>query len=144
MVVTRQQIRVILDDNSELNNFGWGLLGGGRGMTMQRYQAKIKEGQQSLLNELDAINKCVEWLADVAKTKTLNRKRTSYDYKHIVEEDIGYLSNGAFIVAAILAGFTVKRECEDSLNGRVNISERDLQRKRKETQARLQGGEGAE
>jgi len=58
-------------------------------------------------------------------TKTVNRTRSSYDLKHEAERWIGriypreveipYISNGAFITAARLEGYTIKREGPNAL-----------------------------
>jgi hypothetical protein len=61
------------------------------------------------------------WLADFPKIKTLNQKGTSYGLKHIAEEEIGYITNGVFIAAAIAEGFRVVR-IDDSPNALLNIS----------------------
>jgi hypothetical protein len=63
------------------------------------------------------------WLRQFNKTKTLNKRSgTSYGLKHVAEEDIGYITNGVFIAAAIAEGFRVKRCSDNSPNGRLNIS----------------------
>jgi hypothetical protein len=77
--------------------------------------------------------RALEWLKDVPKTARFNRGSTSYGYKHQAEhwhrasgsgQDC-YISNGAFIVAALIAGFKVKR-CGgfDSPNAYFNMGER--------------------
>lgn len=47
------------------------------------------------------------WLSRVGKSKTINKRHSSYGLKHYVERRYTphYCSNGAFIVAAIHLGF---------------------------------------
>jgi len=73
---------------------------------------------------------CCEWLRGCSKRKTINTSISSYRLKHMVEawakmvglEDY-YVSNGAFIAAAIHMGFDWKADF-DSPNVRFNISKR--------------------
>jgi hypothetical protein len=51
----------------------------------------------------------------------LSQKGTSYGLKHIAVEEIGYITNGVFIAAAIAEGFRVVR-IDDSPNALLNIS----------------------
>jgi hypothetical protein len=62
------------------------------------------------------------WLRQFSKIKALNRRGTSYGLKHCAEDDIGYLTNGVFIAAAIAEGFTVRRSQPNSPNAWLNIS----------------------
>lgn len=73
---------------------------------------------------------CLQFLEGVEKTKGLNRKHTSYGYKHCVEggPHRGYVYEGTFILAAIAAGFEVKRLLKGSLKSILNIRERSLKR----------------
>jgi hypothetical protein len=48
------------------------------------------------------------WLRRFSKIKAVNRCGTSYGLKHVAEDDIGYVTNGCFIAAAIAEGFTVR------------------------------------
>ena len=59
---------------------------------------------------------CCDWLQTFGrKTKTIRRQRSSYGYKHEVERWASssgkhvYISNGAFIVAAKRAGYTIEQ-----------------------------------
>jgi hypothetical protein len=49
------------------------------------------------------------WLRRFSKIRALNRRGTSYGLKHCAEDDIGYVTNGVFIAAAITEGFNVRR-----------------------------------
>ena len=62
------------------------------------------------------------WLRRFAKIKALNRRGSSYGLKHCAEDDIGYVTNGCFIGAAIAEGFTVRCTDYGSPNAFFNIS----------------------
>jgi hypothetical protein len=62
------------------------------------------------------------WLRQFSKIKALNRRGTSYGLKHCAEDNIGYVTNGVFIAAAIAEGFTVRRAEFGSPNAWFNIS----------------------
>ena len=62
------------------------------------------------------------WLRRFGKIRALNRRGTSYGLKHCAEDDIGYVTNGVFIAAAIAEGFTVRRAESGSPNAWLNIS----------------------
>ena len=65
------------------------------------------------------------WLKEKAiRIASLNRASTSYGWKHVAERYAkSYISNGAFIHAAMLEGFKIKH-IEDSQNAYLNISKR--------------------
>ena len=65
------------------------------------------------------------WLKEKAiRIVNLNKNSTSYGWKHVAERYAkSYISNGAFIHAAMLEGFKVK-QIEDSKNAYLNISKR--------------------
>jgi hypothetical protein len=71
----------------------------------------------------EQIAACRAWLREFAiATAAIRRRRSSYAYKHDVEdwaranEHALYVSNGAFIVAAIAEGVRVERAIEAGLN----------------------------
>lgn len=68
-----------------------------------------------------------KWLKEKAiRIASINKKSTSYGWKHIAEKYVrSYISNGAFIHAAMLEGFKVK-QVEDSQNAYLNISRRNI------------------
>jgi hypothetical protein len=61
------------------------------------------------------------------KTKSINRRGTSYGLKHVAEYDIAYLSNGVFIAAATAEGFKVQR-IADTPNAWIAISSKAWER----------------
>ncbi len=95
-----------------------------------------KENKEIFLNQREAFSQsglrefslCCEWLQDCNQRKTINTSFSSYRLKHMVEawakksgRDDYYVSNGAFIAAAIHMGFDWKPDF-DSPNVRFNIS----------------------
>lgn len=67
------------------------------------------------------------WLARQPRRKTLNKMDTSYSLKHIAEREIGYLSNGVLIAAAIAERFAVGRVLDHGMptpNAYLNIATR--------------------
>lgn len=69
------------------------------------------------------IELCREWLRrKTIPTKTENRNMGSYGWKHVVEKDMNhYVSNGAFIQAALLEGYLVRHYGETSPNAGFNF-----------------------
>ena len=66
---------------------------------------------------------CRQWLSLFARPrKTINVRRSSYGLKHAVEAwASGYVSNGAFIAAAVAEGYRV-RQIGRGTNANFNMS----------------------
>ncbi len=96
-----------------------------------------------LLNGEAEIKACCEYLDGFAQLKRNNPLRTSYGLKHRVEywmeharSEPMYISNGSFIVAALLAGFDLS-ETPGRINVEFNISNKDVKcREREATERR--------
>lgn len=72
--------------------------------------------------DIDKINKAAQWIStNMVKVSAINRRNSSYGLKHVCEKDIGYVSNGEFIIAAILLGYKYKRCASNSQNCWVNM-----------------------
>ena len=84
--------------------------------------------EHSLLALAPQVAFVVDWLQDVEKTKRINPRCRSYGLKHVAEKGFsdGYITNGAFIVGALIAGFRAKPE---GPNACFNMSRRSLKRK---------------
>ena len=78
--------------------------------------------------QAEQIALCREWLSRFAeKTIAIRSRHSSYFYKHKVEQWAGeYISNGAFIVAAIAEGHRAKRVRPHSPNAFFNIAMRAM------------------
>jgi hypothetical protein len=79
------------------------------------------------------VQTCIEWLLAhdaLDRRKTINTGRTSYSWKHVVErEKDKYISNGAFICAALYLGYKMKRVNDGSPNAFFNIRNKNAIRK---------------
>lgn len=75
----------------------------------------------------EEVQTCIEWLLAhdaLNRRKTINTKINSYGWKHIVERAKNrYVSNGAFICAALYLGYRMKRSRLCSPNVFFNIRE---------------------
>jgi hypothetical protein len=100
---------------------------------------KVEEGRQELADHLDEIAMCADWAKLQQPTKAINRRHSSYGYKHHVEswcrkrnkcgEDLPtYFANGSFIAAAVGLGFEFNRA---DPNVYFNFSERTVKAPRK-------------
>ena len=95
----------ILEKYPDLNPSGMGLFYVGH-LSKSDQMDKLYDGRKAIIRRSEIVKSIVLWLDQfIVPTKTINKKRTSYNMKHIVEYYIGYISNGEFIVAALLAGF---------------------------------------
>jgi hypothetical protein len=111
----------ILEREPELSDFGYGL--SDFQSTHEERVATFKTNRQ-LIREPRSLAQFLaacRWLGQFAKIKSFNKRGTSYGLKHIAERDIGYVTNGVFIAAAIAEGFRVRREGR-SPNAVFNIS----------------------
>jgi len=88
------------------------------GLTKNGFSHSNKKEDQIDIAELDHIIKYIERWFD--KTKTINKKRSSYGIKHTVERNIdNYVSNGELIASMILCGYKYK---QDGINCYFNVS----------------------
>src|SRR5262249_23851326 len=65
----------------------------------------FRREQAELLNDVDGCSRAEAWLRDKPKRKYVNWRHSSYGLRRIAEKEIGYVSHGAFIAAAIHCGF---------------------------------------
>ncbi len=96
--ITTQDIQAILDEHRGLHYHG-----------NSHYCGPDLAGRNELLtpDSVATIGRVCGWLnANIAHTKQVTRFCGSYGLKHIAERHIGeYVSNGQFIVAALLCGY---------------------------------------
>ena len=103
-----RSLAVVMTEEPLLNDFGIGLYDGHRRKPREERQCMFDKDRQSLRASLDDVAWVVDWLAaNIAPIKTGNRRRSSYGLKHIAEKQSprGYITNGAFIAAAMIAGY---------------------------------------
>jgi len=87
--------------------------------------AKFEHEKEILKGEFDSFEICIMWLWQCKPLKRINRViGSSYHLKDFVEKWSGiYISNGAFIAAAIHLGLPYKSD-NDSVNLHIGISGR--------------------
>ncbi len=124
MRMTKEDLQRVMVSNPQLNDFGIGVYDSRR-KTREQRDSELAAGREDLANSLDACNRVCEWLANVAKIRTINEARGSYGLKHIAENDLGYITNGVFIAAAIHAGFPY-RVVAGNPNATFGMSERSI------------------
>jgi hypothetical protein len=118
---TRADIQTVLDNNPLLCDSGF-TSHRERGRSAEESKRMFDQRRNELLNSVDECNRCCEWItANLQPVKTPTTE--SYHLKHVAEKDIGYITNGLFIVAALLCGLTVKRY---SINAGVGVSKRSV------------------
>ncbi len=106
--MTRDDIKKIMDKNQELNDFGFGYYFEVKRMPSDEMNKWFEKNRQRLLDKDKECTSICEWLLNIQKRKTIDKSVTSYSLKHIAEKEIGYITNGAFICAAIHMGFNFK------------------------------------
>lgn len=122
-----------------LNDFGIGIYDGHRRLSKEERDAIFKKDRKVLRESLNPIAKTIMWLQTrVAPIKTININQSSYRYKHIAEKDIGYITNGVFIAAAIIAGYPYKI-ANDGPNVLFGMSEKSIKETEKVHQSRSRG-----
>ena len=90
----------------DLNDFGIGTPGGPKARSQDEKNALDTENRALLRGSVAAVASTVAWLQEnVEPTKNVNKRHTSYGIKHMAEKDIGYITNGVFIAAGIIAGY---------------------------------------
>ena len=95
-------------------------------LSPEEREAQIAAGKAKLLESEEQCTLCCKLLERVAKTRSINNGWSSYGLKALVEKETGkYISNGAFITAAIHCGFAYKTR-PDYPNVLFGMSERSL------------------
>lgn len=125
--MTRDEILAVMEKEPVLTYFGISHSGRHMKLTQAEIDAKFKEEREQLAASEAQCTLCCDWLADKQATKSINPKHSSYGYKHMVERAMKeYVSNGAFIAAAIHCGFPYR--INDTPNVAFGISEKSLAR----------------
>lgn len=135
--LARLAIRRIMDTDTELTAAGYGIAWSHYPTVAEQREAFSKQ-RAELLDDwsADQFELALKYLARLDRRKSSNRDYTTYNLKHQAERlsrDRGlfthlgnYVSNGVFIVAALAAGFQVRRIAWDSLSGYVNATTRSI------------------
>ena len=123
-----RSVAVVMAEEPLLNDFGIGLYDGHRRKPREERQRIFAKDRRDLRSNLDDVEWTVDWLAaNIAPIKTINRRRSSYGLKHIAEKQSprGYITNGAFIAAAMIAGYAYTIPL-GSANVHFGMSERSI------------------
>ena len=133
--VAESDIEHALETEPSLTHFGLGVYLPRRwklpvNERRERTKKLLAEGRQQLLERAEEVQLCCDWLDLVLQRKTINRKRSSYGYKHEVQRYFGqYVSNGAFIAALIIKGVPYKTH-PDNPNVNAALSNKLPERRR--------------
>jgi|GEM_PF-1029218 len=120
----RVYLAITMFKHPDLSDFGIGVYD--RGKTREEREAHHQGNRAALAASAERVGHVVEWLKEhVAPIKTLNPRRSSYGIKHVVEKELGYITNGVFIAAGIIAGYPHEIR-SDSPNVRFGMSEKSL------------------
>lgn len=124
----RREIRAVIKKAPALNNYGMGVdYQAVHMLSMEERKKQFREDQEKLLKNVKQFENACHWWAVREKIESFNTKHTSYGLKHEAEEDIGYVTNGAFIAAAIRCGFNY-HWIDNSINVMFNVSEKSLKK----------------
>jgi hypothetical protein len=110
----------VLVAEPELTDFGYGVFAQER-KTAEARQTEFAQHRETIRRPISLAQFIAarRWLSQWGKLKSLNQRGSSYGLKHVAEDEIGYVTNGVFIAAAIAEGFRVRREGPNAL---FNIS----------------------
>lgn len=103
--MTTEDLQRIIDQVPMLNDHGISVYNAKR-CTPEERAKELEAGRAHLMRSLPKCNKVCAWLEGIKPTKRPNgRIGTSYSLKHIAEREIGYITNGVFIAAAVFCGY---------------------------------------
>jgi hypothetical protein len=130
-VMTLDEIRVVMDTFPQLNYFGL-TLNYIAGESRSSRENRFVKSRASLLNAENECNRACQYLHHIKPRKTIDWVRTSYGCKHGAEKyyralfgaEDHYISNGAFICAALHLGYRVGNHSPGSPNACFNFSRR--------------------
>ncbi len=128
----RQRLAAIMAQEPDLTDFGLGISEG----------QDFEEEREKLRARLTDVAWTAWFLGShIEHRKTINPERSSYGLKHLIEplSPKGYLSNGAFIAAALVAGFSCKR-IENTPNLAFGMSERSIKKVSRQARSMPRGG----
>lgn len=124
-------LKAVMAEHPDLNDFGIGIFYKDQEKPIEERAIILAKNREKLRESVERVSATVKWLREnVEHTKSVNRKSSSYTIKHIAEKDIGYITNGVFIAAGIIAGY-VYRIRPTSPNVLFGMSERSLNRLRR-------------
>jgi len=123
-----RQLVVAMAREPQLNAFGIGIYFDHWRKPRAERLSILEADRENLRANLEDVTWTAKWLrTNIAPTKTINRRHSSYGLKHMVEKHSPkrYLSNGAFIAAALIAGYPY-RVTPESPNPAFGMSEKSI------------------
>lgn len=116
--MNEEDLKRVLEKMPELTIYGYGTAKEGARLTYvlkEDAPEQHKKSQDELFGRLEIMQHAADWLAQFPEVKKINENRTSYALKHLFSSEMrselgrgSYIENGAFIAAAIHAGFECK------------------------------------
>lgn len=119
----------VMRKNPRLGILGFGVYAE-KSLSKSELVEKLDLSRLQLEGAKERVIKISAWLRrNIEPTKTICKDQSSYQYKHIADKHLGYVTNGEFIAAAIMAGYPYKED--DGLNAYFGMSKRSWERMRK-------------
>lgn len=94
--------------------------------------AELVDGREYLAEHLEEVAACADWVKKQARARSWYTRSTSYGFKHVVErrfklvDEYLYVSNGAFIAAALGLGWEARRAEGNTPNAYFRFSPRTV------------------
>lgn len=101
-------LQSVLNREPTLNDAGFGVIHSRR-KSREEIETELAKDRAYLLTQVEGCAKICEWLKQVDRINSINWKHSSMGWKDLARRDIGYVSQGMFIAAAIHAGFPYDR-----------------------------------
>ncbi|MFE5549461.1 hypothetical protein ACFQ71_37400 [Streptomyces sp. NPDC056534] len=116
--ITQSDLDQLMSDHPTLTSEGYG-----RSTLVPA--DKEPELRAGLASDLTSVQEAAAWIAELGWTSAVSDDSpSSYHLKHVMEDATGqYVTNGAFIAAALLAGVPVKL---NGLNPPIGVSPQSL------------------
>ncbi len=131
-MITPQALADILTAHPTLSILGYpGYRTEPRGMSNVEREKSLHIDRLELLSALDQVRHAATWLAAQPRTagKPSTKSPTSYWLKHAMEQLTGvYVTNGAFIAAALLLDVSMHLSPRGGLNPHLGIATRELKK----------------
>jgi hypothetical protein len=107
---TELRLAITMVKFPDLNAHGVGLYPHHDRLPLAEREKFFTDERDELRRSADRVEATVQWLRKhIRAIKSINLNHTSYGLKHITEQEIGYIPNGVFIAAAIIAGYPFRR-----------------------------------
>ncbi len=106
--ITEEDFRKLLDRYPRLN-------AGGATRPVRKNALRVvlaeefRRDRKELEGSFEKVVEVVEWLRKNTVKQSRFSRSTSYGLKHAAERDLGYVTNGVFIAAALLCGYKIEK-----------------------------------